>query len=98
MKWFYVFAKNLVRIICTIAFDISYENVENIPVGRGPYIVACNHNKYFDPLMIAFKQKQWIRFLGKAELHNIKGLGWLFRWLGSVPVERGTGDMSAIDR
>ena len=98
MRWFYIFAKSLSCVIFSIMYDISYENIENIPQTRGGYIAACNHCRYLDPLMIAFKQKQWIRFLGKAELHNIKGLGWLFRWLGSIAVERGTGDMSAIDK
>jgi len=97
MQWFYKLARNVVWFVFTVIYDISYENTENIPKDRGGYISACNHTKYLDPLMAAFKQKPWIRYMGKIELTRIKGLGWLFRWLGVIPVDRGNADMSAID-
>lgn len=97
MRWFYIFARSVVWAVFTVVFDIKYENLENIPRGKSGYIVACNHTSYLDPLMIAFQQKPWIRYMGKAELTRIKGLGWLFRWLGIIPVERGSADMSAIE-
>jgi len=98
MQWFYKLAKAVVWFLFTIWFDIEYHNIENIPKDRGGYITACNHTSYLDPLMIAFKQKPWIRYMAKGELYKLTGLVWLFKWLGTIPVDRGNADMSAIDR
>ena len=72
MEWFYKLARNVVWFLFTIWFDIEYQNTENIPEGRGGYICACNHTCYLDPLMIAFKQKPWIRFMAKGELYKLE--------------------------
>lgn len=98
MYWFFCLARSVVNFLFWIIFDIEYVNAEKIPKRENGYITACNHTSYLDPLMIAFKNPKWIRYMAKAELTHIKGLGWLFRWLGIVPVERGSADMSAIDR
>ena len=66
MQWFYKLARSVVWFLFTIWFDIDYQNTENIPEGRGGYITACNHTSYLDPLMIAFKQKPWIRYMAKG--------------------------------
>ena len=98
MYWFFYIARSVVWFLFTIIFNIEYVNVEKIPKREKGYIMACNHTSYLDPLMIAFKNPKWVRYMAKSELTHIKGLGWLFRWLGIVPVERGSADMSAIDR
>ena len=97
MRWFYLFARSVVWFVFTIVFNISYENLENIPNRTKGYITACNHTSYLDPLFIAFKQKPWIRYMAKAELMQIKSCAWLFKWLGIIPVDRGAADMSAIE-
>lgn len=97
MQWFFKLARTVVWAIFSVLYNIEYEGIENIPTNGG-YIVACNHTSYIDPLIIAFKLKLWIRFLAKAELSKIKGLQWLFKGLGIVPIERGNADVSAIDR
>lgn len=97
MQWFYKLARTVVWLVFSVIFDLRYENIENVPQYRGGYIAACNHTSYLDPIMIAFKQRPWIRYMAKSELADVKGLGWLFRWLGIIPVDRGSADMSAIE-
>ena len=69
-------------------FDI--DGVANIP-SRGPVLLAANHRSYFDVVavaLVAARMGRPVRFLGKRELFDAPGLGWLARALGGIPVDR----------
>lgn len=95
--WFY----NLARFVCRIAFNIyykiSFEGVENIPQGGG-YIVASNHQSNMDPIMLALRIKKPMSYLGKEELFKSSFFAYWFRLIDVIPVQRGSGDTSTIDR
>ena len=98
MRWFYLLARSVVWAAFSLAFSIQYEGRENIPQRRGGYILAGNHTSYLDPVVLVFPVRSWVRFLAKGELE--KGF-WgkrLFSALGIVPIDRGSGDLSAIER
>ncbi|HEV7524316.1 MAG TPA: lysophospholipid acyltransferase family protein [Acidimicrobiia bacterium] len=72
----------------------TIEGATNIPA-HGPTIIASNHVSYLDPLTLAWvadQQKRRIRFLAKAELFRVKGLGTLLRAAHQIPVNRGNAD------
>ena len=98
MLWFYRLARTVVSLLISIAFKIEYLGVENIPKNSNGYILACNHTSYLDPVVLAIRLKPWVRFMAKEELMRMSGLSWLFRWLGIVPVARGAGDLSTIEK
>ncbi len=98
MHWFYLLARSVVWGIFSILFSMEYEGRENIPQGRGGYILASNHTSYLDPVVLSFCVKPWVRFLAKGELERGLWGKLLFSALGIVPIERGSGDFSAIDR
>ncbi len=69
-------------------FDV--QGVENVPA-RGPVLLASNHRSYFDVValaIVAARIGRPVRFLGKRELFDAPGLGWLARALGGIPVDR----------
>ena len=96
MRWFFVLCREVTRVFFHTVYDIRFEGVENIPKEKG-YIIACNHLYYFDPILLTFRIKGWVHYLGKAELFSIPLIGWIFRAIGAVRVDRGTGDTTAID-
>jgi 1-acyl-sn-glycerol-3-phosphate acyltransferase len=75
------------------------EGVDRIPAD-GPVLLASNHLSYFDPIAVANLTDlagRRVRFLAKAELFRNRALGAALRSMGQIPVERGTGDATALD-
>lgn len=59
----------------------------------GGCIVVANHITNLDTLMLGrylIWSGRWPRYLGKAELWQVPGIGWLGRQCGQIPVLRGT--------
>ena len=89
MTPFYAFAWWVTRIIWAVLFDIPKE---------GGALVVCNHRFMKDPIVLAHAiPRRQVFFMSKAEWFDNKALGLLLRMLGVFPVNRGAGDMSAID-
>lgn len=66
---------------------------ENFP-RTGGFIVAANHLSHADPVLMGlFLHDCGLspRFLGKAELFGVPGMGEVLRRAGQIPVHRGTG-------
>ena len=75
------------------------EHLERLPAA-GPLLLASNHISYFDPIAIANLtdlRGRRVRFMAKAELFQNRLLGAALRNMRQIPVERGTGDTSALD-
>jgi len=72
-------------------FDI--DGVDHVP-SRGPAILALNHRSYFDVIAAGaalVKRGRPVRVLAKKELFEVPVLGSVFRALGTIRVDRGTG-------
>ena len=97
MKPFYAFARWVTRVIWAILYDVRFEGRENIPP-EGGGLVVCNHRFLKDPVVLAhaFPRRQ-VYFMSKAEWFDNKPLGMLLGALGVFPVNRGQGDMSAVN-
>lgn len=75
-------------------FNWSFEGKEHVP-REGPLLVAANHISYLDPLahgLFLWRLGRRPRYLAKAELFRVRGLGTALRGMKQIPVERGTGD------
>lgn len=56
------------------------------------YVVICNHQSFFDPIILDLKLKRKIRFIAKKELWKGKEKSYLFDdVLGCIPVDRTKG-------
>jgi 1-acyl-sn-glycerol-3-phosphate acyltransferase len=94
---FYSFARPIVRGICKLIFDLSFEGTENVPTD-GSNIFASNHRSYGDPIFVALMTRVPISYMAKEELfkQNIFFTLLIKAW-GAFPVTRGTGDTAVID-
>jgi len=96
MWGFYKFACCLTWPFIGIRYPHKVRGRENIPEGAA-LICPC-HSSNTDPLLAAyaFRKKNVLHFMAKAELFRIPILGPLVYKLGSFPVERGKSDVNAI--
>ena len=64
----------------------------------GPLLVVPNHDSQTDPVLlgIALRKVRPLRYLARADLWKIPGLGPILYGLRQIPIERGTGDAAAI--
>ncbi len=73
--------------------QITYRGVENLPATGGA-VIAVNHTGYVDFLpaaLAAAQRRRRMRFMIKAEMNDIKVVGWLIRHTGTIPVDRAAG-------
>lgn len=63
----------------------------------GPLLIVPNHDSQWDPIVIAVAlRRRRLRFLARADLWRIPGLGPLLNALGQIRIERGAGDREAL--
>ena len=68
---------------------------ERIP-REGACILTPNHESVVDPFILAVATTRPIHYMTKAELFRFRPLAAVLRWLGTFPVERGSGDRTAM--
>lgn len=76
-------------------YRIHVVGSENEPE-TGTYLVCANHISAVDPIMLTIALHRQVCFMGKKELFKIPGLAQLIRALGAFPVDRKSGDVSAV--
>ncbi|HLF98917.1 MAG TPA: lysophospholipid acyltransferase family protein [Acidimicrobiia bacterium] len=100
MEPVYALVKNSLKPFVARGLRWTVEGVHMIP-RHGPGILACNHSAYLDPLAVGYLTDlvgRPCRFLAKRELFDKRVVGWVFRQMRQIPVDRGTGDaVKALD-
>ena len=92
---FFTFGKALCQALCYGVFRLQVTGAENVPL-TGPLIVAANHISYLDPVALGSALPRPISYMAKSELFKIPVLGAIIDGVGTFPVDRGKGDISAI--
>jgi 1-acyl-sn-glycerol-3-phosphate acyltransferase len=66
---------------------------------QGPLLVVPNHDSQWDPVLagLALRPRRRLRFLARASLWRIPGLGPLLNAMGQIPIRRGVGDAAALE-
>lgn len=82
-----LFLQTGVRLFYRTLYRIHLEGLEQLPE-RGPFIVAANHVSLHDPVLIGTFLHPSTRFMAKAELFQVPGLGRVIRRFGAFPVLR----------
>jgi 1-acyl-sn-glycerol-3-phosphate acyltransferase len=74
------------------------EGLDQVPA-EGPLLVVPNHDSQWDPVLVglAIKRRRRLRFLARASLWRIPGLGPILYGLNQIPIRRGRGDKAALE-
>ncbi|NKI34272.1 MFS transporter [Wenzhouxiangella sp. XN79A] len=59
--------------------------IQHLPA-EGPALITCNHLSFMDPLIIGGTIQRPIRFVMTHRIYHLRGLTWLFRLAGAIPV------------
>lgn len=90
----------IARPIVHLLFPFKVQGKENIPKkdDERQLVVCCNHISLVDPAFILCSVPKHIHFMAKAEMFKSKIGNWFFNTvMGAFPVDRGKGDVSALD-
>ena len=95
MRFGYMISWFLIHWIFRIYFRGRVFGRENMPK-TGPALMACNHQSFLDPVMIAqpFFREFW--FVARDSLFRNKIFGGYIRWNNAFPIKRGKGDTTAF--
>ncbi|MCS7034498.1 MAG: 1-acyl-sn-glycerol-3-phosphate acyltransferase [Phycisphaerae bacterium] len=61
----------------------------------GPAILVCNHTSGVDPILLQAVCPRLVVWMMAKEYYQLRLLGFFFRWVGAIPVDRGGRDTSA---
>lgn len=77
---------------------LEVDGLEHLPTA-GPVLLAGNHDSHWDPVAvgIAARPSRQIRALAKASMWKRPGLRHILDGMGQIPIERGAGDVGALD-
>ncbi len=86
-------ASRLLALLLTRCRTVT--GIEHIPKS-GAAILAGNHISYWDPATLVAWVPRPVRFLSKSEMFEVPVLGWIFRHLQVIGLERNSPDLAAI--
>jgi 1-acyl-sn-glycerol-3-phosphate acyltransferase len=91
---FFRFAEMVVpAVVAMNGTKLRFEGLENIPA-RGGALIALNHTSYLDWMpasVAALERGRRLRFMIKAEMADVKPVGYAIRHLKLIPVDRRAG-------
>ena len=74
---------------------LEVDGLERVP-GRGPAILAMNHDSLLDIPLLVWAVPRPVWFMAKVELFRGRFSTWLFHAMGGFPVRRGAFDVRAV--
>ncbi len=93
---FYRFIRGFFHVLSRILFRLEVHGTGNIPESGG-CLLASNHASYLDPPLIGCAIKhRTVQFMARRSLFRFKPFGWFLRQVGTVPIDPGRGDLSAL--
>lgn len=93
---FYKIVRPIVGVIFKILYRPTIVGRENIPK-TGGVVLAGNHTKWLDPIMLIAVTKRQVHFLAKDELFHGK-TKLIVKGMGCIPVNRKIHDKNALNQ
>ncbi len=91
----YDFIAGTCRLLSYAFFRLRVRGLENMPQ-TGPFVIACNHQSYLDPVFCSVCLPRRVTFLARDTLFTNWFFGRLIGSLSAIPVKRGQGDLGAM--
>lgn len=93
---FYKIVRPIVGVIFKVLYRPTIVGRENIPK-TGGVVLAGNHTKWLDPIMLIAVTKRQVHFLAKDELFHGK-TKLIVKGMGCIPVNRKIHDKNALNQ
>ena len=90
----YKLFRGLLRAISRVLFGLTVHGAEKVP-RTGPVILAANHRRYADPVLVCMAVPRRIQWMGKKELFT-PPFDRFFYFIGTFPVDRTGGGRAAL--
>ena len=90
LPWAYRIAALVIRPVLMLLTKRDWRGAEHLPA-EGGFVVSANHISYADPLPFAHFMLDHDRpafFLAKDSVFRMRGVGWVLRRAGQIPVYR----------
>jgi 1-acyl-sn-glycerol-3-phosphate acyltransferase len=84
----------VVRVLAKLLFRVKVTGEKHLP--EGPVVLCPNHMSYMDPVFVATSIDRRITAVAKASLFDKPFIGWRFKKLEIIPVNRDGGDFGAV--
>ena len=84
----------LLRALTRLFVGFEVKGAENVPED-GPVILAANHRRYADPVLVCMAVPRRIQWMGKKELFT-PPFDKFFYFIGTFPVDREGGGRGAL--
>src|SRR5205823_844364 len=82
-------------MFCRVYHRLSVLAPSRLP-RTGAAIVVCNHVSALDPLLIQSAcPRRVIHWMMAGEYYDVRAIGWVFKTMQTIPVERRGRDMAA---
>ncbi len=83
----------VIAFVRVLRWRIDVQGLAHVP-RRGGAVLAFNHHSYLDFVMVGWPVvrtlRRPLRFLAKREIWSSRKVGWIVRWAGAIPVDRGS--------
>ena len=96
MNTLYKVLRAVITPFMKLFFPYKVYGAENIPL-TGGIVLCCNHVSLSDVFYLVVVCPRQINFMAKAELFRNPIARWFFTHVGAFSVQRGKGDIGAID-
>ena len=93
-EWFLKLARGWARLILSVSgVRVRVLHAERLTEGTS-FVVAANHESFYDILVLLAVLPMSVRFLAKRNLFRLPFLGWSIAAAGFIPVDRETRSRS----
>ena len=86
--------RRTVILLGRVLFGFTVHGAEKVPK-EGPLIIASNHRRYADPVLVSMAVPRRIQWMAKKELF-ISPFDRLFFFIGAFPIDRQRGARAAL--
>lgn len=92
----YWIVRAIVWFVSLFYFRFRSYGSENVP-GTGGCILTPNHVSFLDPPMVGIGMRhRVVHFMARDNLFDVPVLGWWYRKIGTIAIDRTKGDLAAL--
>lgn len=95
LRAWWMLSRFMVSWIALFGWRFRAYGIHNVP-RSGAVILACNHQSFFDPVLVAIHLPRSSTFMARDTLFKFAPFAFLIRSLNAFPIRRGAGDVGAM--